>query len=113
MRKLQFAHNPDFVNLKTKSAGDGHRKKAIEKTILRFLGSRTVSHSLGGEGTFSAPANLTRPSSPIAAPMRDQLEWRLDRRPLHQNPGRELGYTRYDKMARRWAGKSNMSKSPR
>ena len=71
------------------------------------------SQSLGGEGTFSAPANLTRPSSPIAAPMRDQLEWRLDRRPLHQKPGRELGYTRYDKMARRWAGKSNMSKSPR
>ena len=35
-----------MVNLKTKSAGDGYPKKAIEKTVLRFLGSRTFSHGL-------------------------------------------------------------------
>ena len=31
----------NLVNLKTKSAGDGYLKKALEKTVLRFLGSRT------------------------------------------------------------------------
>jgi hypothetical protein len=36
-----------LVNLKTKSAGDGYPKKALEKTVLRFLGSRTFSHGLG------------------------------------------------------------------
>jgi hypothetical protein len=30
-----------LVNLKTKSSGDDCPKKAIEKTILRFLGSHT------------------------------------------------------------------------
>ena len=35
-----------MVNLKTKSAGDGYPRKAIEKTVLRFLGSRTFSHGL-------------------------------------------------------------------
>jgi hypothetical protein len=35
-----------LVNLKNKSAGDGYPKKAIEKTVLRFLGSRTFSHGL-------------------------------------------------------------------
>jgi hypothetical protein len=35
-----------LVNLKTKSAGDGYPKKAIEKTVLRFLGSRTFLHGL-------------------------------------------------------------------
>jgi len=36
-----------LVNLKTKSAGDGYPRKAIEKPVLRFLGSRTFSHGLG------------------------------------------------------------------
>jgi hypothetical protein len=36
----------NLVNLKTKSAGDGYPKKPIEKTVLRFLGSRTFSHGL-------------------------------------------------------------------
>jgi hypothetical protein len=35
-----------LVNLKTKNSGDGCQKKAIDKTILRFLGSRTFSHGL-------------------------------------------------------------------
>jgi hypothetical protein len=35
-----------LVNLKTKSSGDEYPKKAIEKTVLRFLGSRTFSHGL-------------------------------------------------------------------
>ena len=35
-----------MVNLKTKSAGDGYRRNAIEKTVLRFLGVRTFSHGL-------------------------------------------------------------------
>ena len=42
----------NLVNLKTKSAGDGYPKKAIEKTVLRFLGSRTFSHGLGQEEPF-------------------------------------------------------------
>jgi len=30
-----------LVNLKTKNAGDSYSKKAVKKTALRFLGSRT------------------------------------------------------------------------
>jgi hypothetical protein len=36
-----------LVNLKTKSAGDSYPKKAIEKTVLRFVGSRMFLHGLG------------------------------------------------------------------
>jgi hypothetical protein len=43
-----------LVNLKTKSSGDGCSKKAIEKTVLRFLGSRTFSHGLDPLPTFPA-----------------------------------------------------------
>jgi hypothetical protein len=43
---LLVESSSQFVNLKTKSAGDGYPKKAIEKTILHFLGSRTFSHGL-------------------------------------------------------------------
>jgi hypothetical protein len=32
--------------------------------------------------------------------------WTAD--PAHNKPGRDLGYTRYDKMARRWAATPNM-----
>jgi hypothetical protein len=42
-----------LVNLKTKSAGDGYPKKAIEKTVLRFLGSRTFSHGLDPKQTLA------------------------------------------------------------
>jgi hypothetical protein len=35
-----------LVNLKTKSSGDDYPKKAIKKTVLRFLGSHTFSHGL-------------------------------------------------------------------
>jgi hypothetical protein len=42
-----------LVNLKPKRAGDGYPKKAIEKTVLRFLGSRTFSHGLDPEETFN------------------------------------------------------------
>jgi hypothetical protein len=42
-----------LVNLKTKSSGDGCSKRPIEKTVLRFLGSRTFSHGLGGLRTFA------------------------------------------------------------
>jgi hypothetical protein len=38
-----------LLNLKTKSAGDDYPKKAIENTVLRFLGSHTFSHGLGRE----------------------------------------------------------------
>jgi hypothetical protein len=57
-------------------------------------------------------ANLTRRQAQIAALMRDRLEWRLDRRPRHNKPS-DLDYTRYDKMARRWAVTPNILKSPR
>jgi hypothetical protein len=43
-----------LVNLKSKNTGDGDPKKAIEKTVLRFLGSRTFTHGLGGLPTFAA-----------------------------------------------------------
>jgi hypothetical protein len=42
-----------LVNLKTKSASDGYPKKAIEKTVLRFLGSRTFSHGLDPKQTLA------------------------------------------------------------
>jgi hypothetical protein len=41
-----------LVNLKTKSAGDGYPKKAIEKTVLRFLGSCTFLHGLDPKPSF-------------------------------------------------------------
>jgi hypothetical protein len=43
-----------LVNLKTKSAGDGYPKRAIEKTVLRFLGSRTFLHDLDPKLPFVA-----------------------------------------------------------
>jgi hypothetical protein len=42
-----------LVNLKTKSAGDGYPKKAIEKTVLRFLGSRMFLHGLDPKQTLA------------------------------------------------------------
>jgi len=45
-----------LVDLKPKSAGDGYPKKAIEKTVLRFLGSRTFSHGLAPQATFAQGA---------------------------------------------------------
>ena len=44
-----------MVNLKTKSAGDGYPKKAIEKTVLHFLGSRTFSHGLAPNPPLAIP----------------------------------------------------------
>jgi hypothetical protein len=43
---LRIKNPTRFGNPKTKNAGDGGPKKAIEETILRFLGSRTFSHGL-------------------------------------------------------------------
>jgi hypothetical protein len=43
-----------LVNLKTKSAGNGYPKKAIEKTVLRFLGSHTFSLGLDPNATSDA-----------------------------------------------------------
>jgi hypothetical protein len=48
-----------LVNLKTKSAGDGYPKKAIEKTVLRFLGARTFSHGLDPFRTLIPRSDLT------------------------------------------------------
>jgi hypothetical protein len=47
----------DFANLKTNSAGGRPRKKAIEKTILRRVGSCAFSHSLDRELLILAKAN--------------------------------------------------------
>jgi hypothetical protein len=44
-----------LVSLKTQSAGDDYPKKEIEKTVLRFLGSRTFSHGLDPFRTFALP----------------------------------------------------------
>jgi hypothetical protein len=56
-----------LVNLKTKSA-DGYPKKAIEKTVLHFLGSRTFSHGLDPKQSLVLPELLG-----VDAPMRDYL----------------------------------------
>jgi hypothetical protein len=56
-----------LVNLKTKSASDGYPKKAIEKTVLRFLGSRTFSHGLDPFRTFG-PAYETEPPTASSFP---------------------------------------------
>jgi hypothetical protein len=52
-----------LVNLKTKSAGDGHPKKGIEKTVLRFLGSRTFSHGLDPFWTFALARDIAQTST--------------------------------------------------
>jgi len=67
--------------------------------------------SKGGERTFSAMANLTSGQAPIAALLRDQPNggWTAD--PEHNKPSRDLGYTRYDNMAGRWAAPPKMPKS--
>jgi len=48
--------------MKTKSAGDGYSKKAIEKTVLRFLGSRTFSHGLDPKQPSGAASGGTSAS---------------------------------------------------
>jgi hypothetical protein len=49
-----------LVNLKTKAAGDGYPRKAIEKTVLRFLGPRTFSHGLDPLRTLGLFYDLLR-----------------------------------------------------
>jgi hypothetical protein len=44
---LRVENSSHLVSLRTQSAGDDYPKKEIEKTVLRFLGSRTFSHGLG------------------------------------------------------------------
>src|SRR5262249_55142164 len=51
---LRVESSSHLVNLKTKSSGDGCSKKAIEKAVLRFLGSRTFSHGLDPKLPFAA-----------------------------------------------------------
>jgi hypothetical protein len=41
----------DFVDAETNCTGNFCRKKAIEKTVLRILGSSAFSHSLGQKPT--------------------------------------------------------------
>jgi hypothetical protein len=41
--------------LRTNSAGDRYQEEAIEKTILRILGSCTFLHSLVPKPTFAPP----------------------------------------------------------
>jgi hypothetical protein len=48
----------DLANLKTKSSGDGCSKKAIEKTVLCFLGSHTFSHGLDPKRSLTKQARL-------------------------------------------------------
>jgi hypothetical protein len=77
-----------LVNLKTKSAGDGYPKKAIEKTVLRFLGSRTFSHGL--DPNEAQKCVVAHGKSYLAA------------------PGPSLGYTlKGGRFA--WAGRSSLS----
>ena len=41
-----------MVNLKTKGAGDGYPRRAIEKMVLRFLGLRTFHTACADTGPF-------------------------------------------------------------
>src|SRR5262249_46373666 len=50
---LRVESSSHLVNLKTKSSGDGCSKRPIEKTVLRFLGSRTFSHGLAPHRSLS------------------------------------------------------------
>jgi hypothetical protein len=70
-----------LVNLKTKSAGDGYPRQAIEKPVLRFLGSRTFSHSLGRIETLSGDRHrphlaLGRKSRPLISIFPSSVNWR-------------------------------------
>jgi hypothetical protein len=59
-----------LVNAKAKSAGDSYPKKAIEKTILRFLDSQTFSPGLHPFRTFGPAHEIETPALP------DFPEWR-------------------------------------
>src|SRR5262245_38908410 len=48
-----------FGQSEDQSSGDGCPKKAIEKTILRFLGSRTFSHGLAPMPSLTAEIHLS------------------------------------------------------
>jgi len=56
-------------------------------------------------------ANAVRHQLPLFCVINLNGGWTAE--PEHNKPSRDLGYTRYDKMARRWASTPNMSKSPR
>ena len=61
----------------------------------------------------SAPSRLDRrPGHQLPLPLRDQLEWRLDRRPRAQQAGPRCRLPALYEMARRWAARPNMSRSP-
>jgi hypothetical protein len=44
---LLVESSSQFGESENKNAGDGYPMKAIEKLVLRFLGSHTFSHGLG------------------------------------------------------------------
>jgi hypothetical protein len=46
---LLVESSSQFGESENKNAGDGYPMKAIEKLVLRFLGSHTFSHGLGRE----------------------------------------------------------------
>src|SRR6516225_2100538 len=49
---LLVESSSQFGESENKNAGDGYPRKAIEKLVLRFLGSHTFSHGLGRKRTF-------------------------------------------------------------
>ena len=49
---LLVESSSQFGQSRNRSAGDGYPKKVIEKTVLRFLGSRTFSHGLDPKQTL-------------------------------------------------------------
>src|SRR5215831_13273009 len=51
---LLIESSSQFGQSKNQSAGDGYPKKVIEKTVLRFLGSRTFSHGLAPQRPFAS-----------------------------------------------------------
>jgi hypothetical protein len=70
-----------LVNLKTKSAGDGYPKRAIEKTVLRFLGSRTFLHGLGRFETLfwlaaQSPTGGLAQVPPLISTLPSSVNWR-------------------------------------
>ena len=62
----------------------GYPKKPIEKTVLRFLGSRTFPHGLGRDRTPTLPAVFNIPTPRVA--------WKVRPDSLLEEDGFELPY---------------------
>jgi hypothetical protein len=63
---LLVESSSQFGESENKNAGDGYPMKAIEKLVLRFLGSHTFSHSLQRLRSRENYLSLSSPPSTLA-----------------------------------------------